>query len=138
VGKCQLARITVFDFVVLLLIASAVQNAMVGPDTSLVGGILAVAVLLTLSWSLSRVRLRWPRLRHVLEGMSTLLMLHGKVVEKHLRSEGLDRDMVQTVLREHGIDEIAKAEMVVLEIDGSISVAPKTEGSSDLTDVFDR
>ncbi|MEZ4656167.1 MAG: DUF421 domain-containing protein [Caldilineaceae bacterium] len=126
-GKRELGQMTVFDFVVLLLIANAVQNAMVGSDNSLTGGLLAAAVLLALNWLLTRVRLRWPRLRGVLEGTPTLLVLHGAVIDDHLRREGLDAEMVQAALREHGIDKIADAEMAVLEIDGSISVVPKNE-----------
>lgn len=124
-GKRELGQMTVFDFVV-LLIANAVQNAMVGPDTSLIGGLLAAGVLLILNGLLARVRLRWPRLRGALEGTPTLLVLHGKLIAEHLRREGLDEEMVQAALREHGVGEIAEAEMVVLEIDGSISVVPKT------------
>ena len=124
-GKRELGQMTVFDFVVLLLIANAVQNAMVGPDNSLVGGVLAALVLLALNWLLTRIRLRWPRLRGFFEGTPTLLVLHGEIIPEHLRREGLDEELLHTALREHGVGEIADAEMVVLEIDGSISVVPK-------------
>jgi uncharacterized membrane protein YcaP (DUF421 family) len=64
-GKREIGQMTVFDLVVLLLIANAVQNAMVGPDTSLTGGILAAAVLLALNAIVAWLRLRWPRLRRL-------------------------------------------------------------------------
>jgi uncharacterized membrane protein YcaP (DUF421 family) len=117
---------TVFDLVVLLLISNAVQNAMVGPDTSLLGGILAAGVLLALNALLARLRLRWPRLRRVLEGSPTLLVLHGAVLPDHLRKEGLDPETLEEALREHGVADVADVEMAVLEIDGSISVVPAT------------
>lgn len=61
-GKCEIGQMTVFDLVVLLLISSAVQNDMVVPDTSLVGGILAPVVLLLVNKLVARLRMKWPRL----------------------------------------------------------------------------
>jgi uncharacterized membrane protein YcaP (DUF421 family) len=123
-GKREIGQMTVFDLVVLLLIANAVQNAMVGPDTSLVGGILAIVVLLVINALVAKLSLRWPRLRHLVEGTPTLLVLHGKVVPQHLRQEGIDEESLLASLREHGISEISEVDMAVLEIDGSVSVVP--------------
>jgi uncharacterized membrane protein YcaP (DUF421 family) len=123
-GKREIGQMTVFDLVVLLLIANAVQNAMVGPDTSLTGGVLAAAILLLLNAVVARLRLRWPRLRRMIEGSPTLLVLHGEVIPGHLRREGLDRETLETALREHGVADVTGVEMAVLEIDGSISVVP--------------
>jgi uncharacterized membrane protein YcaP (DUF421 family) len=123
-GKREIGQMTVFDLVVLLLIANAVQNAMVGPDTSLTGGVLAAVVLLALNAIVARLRLRWPRLRRMIEGSPTLLVLHGEVLADHLRREGLDQETLEAALREHGVAEVRDVEMAVLEIDGSISVVP--------------
>jgi uncharacterized membrane protein YcaP (DUF421 family) len=123
-GKREIGQMTVFDLVVLLLIANAVQNAMVGPDTSLVGGILAAVVLLVVNALVARLRLRWPRLRRWVEGTPTLLVLHGEVIPEHMRKEGIDEESLLEALREHGVSEIGRVEMAVLEIDGSISVIP--------------
>jgi uncharacterized membrane protein YcaP (DUF421 family) len=123
-GKREIGQMTVFDLVVLLLIANAVQNAMVGPDTSLTGGVLAAVVLLALNAIVARLRLRWPRLRRMIEGSPTLLVLHGEVLADHLRHEGLDQETLEAALREHGVAEVRDVEMAVLEIDGSISVVP--------------
>jgi uncharacterized membrane protein YcaP (DUF421 family) len=123
-GKREIGQMTVFDLVVLLLIANAVQNAMVGPDTSLAGGVLAAVVLLVLNAVVARLRLRWPRLRRFVEGSPTLLVLHGEVIADHLRREGLDQETLEAALREHGVADLSDVEMAVLEIDGSISVVP--------------
>jgi len=123
-GKREIGQMTVFDLVVLLLIANAVQNAMVGPDTSLAGGVLAAVVLLVLNAVVARLRLRWPRLRRIIEGSPTLLVLHGGVIADHLRREGLDQETLEAALREHGVADLSDVEMAVLEIDGSISVVP--------------
>ena len=123
-GKREIGQMTVFDLVVLLLIANAVQNAMVGPDTSLLGGILAAVVLLLINAAVARARLRWPRLSRWVEGSPTLLVLHGETIPAHMRREGIDLEDLQAALREHGVAEISQVEMAVLEIDGSISVVP--------------
>ena len=126
-GKREIGQMTVFDLVVLLLIANAVQNAMVGPDTSLLGGILAAVVLLLVNAIVARLSLRWPRLRRWVEGTPTLLVLHGEVIPQHLRREGIDEESLLAAFREHGVAEISGVEMAVLEIDGSISVVPVGE-----------
>jgi uncharacterized membrane protein YcaP (DUF421 family) len=123
-GKREIGQMTVFDLVVLLLIANAVQNAMVGPDTSLIGGILAAIVLLVINALVSSLRLRSPLLRRLVEGTPTLLVLHGEVIPQHMRREGIDEESLLAALREHGVAEISGVEMAVLEIDGSISVVP--------------
>lgn len=123
-GKREIGQITILDLVVLLLIANAVQNAMVGPDTSLAGGIVAALVLLVAHAIAVRAQLHWPQLRRLIEGSPTLLILHGEPLEDHLRREGIDHEILETALREHGIARLADVEMAVLEIDGSISVVP--------------
>lgn len=123
-GKREIGQMTVFDLVVLLLLANAVQNAMVGPDTSLSGGLLAAVVLLALNAFVARLRLRWPALRRIVEGTPTLLVLRGELIAEHLRREGLDRDTLEAAMREHGVADLSEVEMAVLEIDGSISVVP--------------
>ena len=114
---------------VLLLIANAVQNAMVGPDTSLTGGILAAAVLLILNAVVARLGLRWPRLRRFVEGSPTLLVPHGEVIADHVRREGLDQETLEAALREHGVADLSGVEMAVLEIGGSINIVPAGLGT---------
>lgn len=123
-GKREIGQMTVFDLVVLLLIANAVQNAMVGPDTSLAGGILAALVLLLLNAGVARLRLRWPTMRRLVEGAPTLLVLRGQVLADNLRREGLDQETLEAALREHGVADLSAVDMAVLEIDGTISVVP--------------
>jgi len=123
-GKREMGQMTLFDLVMLLLLANAVQNAMVGPDTSLTGGVVAAGVLLALNAALAFLRLRWRPLRALLEGTPTLLVLHGRLLERNLRREGLDEELLMAALREHGVTDLREVEMAVLEIDGSISVVP--------------
>jgi uncharacterized membrane protein YcaP (DUF421 family) len=123
-GKREIGQMTIFDLVVLLLLSNAVQNAMVGGDSSLVGGLVAAGLLLLLNGLVARATLRWPQLRRTLVGTPTLLVLHGEILTEHLRREGVSQDDLETALREHGISAIEGVDMAVLEIDGSISVVP--------------
>ncbi len=123
-GKRELGQMTPFDLVVLLIISNAVQNAMVGPDTSLNGGLLAAVVLLVANWGLGRLGLRSRRLRNELLGTPTLLVHDGKMVPSHLRLEGVTEEEVMQALREHGVADLKSVKLAVLEVDGTISVVP--------------
>jgi uncharacterized membrane protein YcaP (DUF421 family) len=123
-GKRELGQMTVFDLVVVLLIANAVQNAMVGADFSVQGGIIAAVVLLILNRAVAFLRLRggvWGRL---IEGTPTVLVEDGQPIEPHLRREGLERSELEMVLREHGVAAIDDVKLAVLETDGSVSIVP--------------
>ena len=123
-GKRELGQMTPFDLVVLLILANAVQNAMVGPDQSLNGGLLAAITILFLNWLLAAAGLRSMLLRRRLLGTPTVLVNDGEFVAANLRREGVTEDEVLQALREHGMDELALVKLAVLEVDGTISVIP--------------
>ena len=130
VGKRALGQMTPFDLVVLLIISNAVQNAMVGNDTSLNGGLLAALTLLLVDRLLGYLTLRQRRLGAAVIGSPTLLVYNGQVLEEHLRKEGVGSDEVLQALREHGIDDLVSVKSAVLEVDGTISVIPRDAPSS--------
>ena len=123
-GKRELGQMTPFDLVVLLIIANAVQTAMVGPDTTLTGGLIAAFVLLGLNRLVDRLGLRSSRARQVLIGTPTLLVHDGHMVKANLVREGVPEDEVLEALREHGVDDLEHVKLAVLEVDGAISVVP--------------
>ena len=123
-GKREIGQMAPFDLVVLLLIANAVQNAMVGPDSSLLGGLVSAAVLLLIDVLLSRLIGASPRLRRLVEGSPTLLVLRGQTLPANLRREGVEDTELLAAPREHGVADLSEVDMAVLEIDGSISVVP--------------
>jgi uncharacterized membrane protein YcaP (DUF421 family) len=123
-GKREMGQMTVFDLVVILLIANAVQNAMVGQDFSVQGGILAAFVLLVLNRAVALVRLRGGSWGRFIEGTPTILIEDGELIEPHLKREGLEREELEMVVREHGIDSLDQVKLAVLETDGSISIVP--------------
>ncbi len=129
-GKRELGQMSTFDLVVVLIISNAVQNAMVGANTSLTGGLVAAVTLLTANWAIGRAGVRWPRLREELRGVPTLLVHDGAIVSANLRREAIEEDVVLQALREHGVDDIEKVKLAVLEVDGTISVIPADATSS--------
>lgn len=126
-GKRQVGQMTPFDLVLLLLIANAVQNAMTGPDTSLIGGLAAAGTLLILNTIISRLAFRNKGVHSIVEGNPTLLIHSGKIIKSHLEREKIGEQELQQALREHGIASLEEVQGAVLEIDGSISVIKKDE-----------
>lgn len=126
-GRRELGQLTPFDLVLVLLVANAVQNAMVGPDTTLAGGLVAAATLFAANAAVARLRLSSPRFRQLVQGNPVVLVQRGEWVDAALRDQGLDRDDVLAALREHGeVADVTHVELAVLESDGSVSVVPRT------------
>jgi uncharacterized membrane protein YcaP (DUF421 family) len=113
---------TPFDLVLILLIANAVQNAMVGPDSSLAGGLFAAGVLFGVNFVISRFVPRSRTLAHLIKGHSTILINRGVIVQEHCRREGITTEDLMAALREHGVAHLDDVRLAVLELDGSISV----------------
>jgi len=121
-GARQLGQMSTFDLVLLLIIANAVQNAMVGPDTSLAGGLVAAAVLLIWHGVVDRIRRRSRGLAKFLSGEGIMLINHGAILDEHAHKAGISRDDLLQALREHGVGNVKDVRLAVLEPDGAISV----------------
>ncbi len=118
---------TPFDFLLLLLLANAVQNAMTGPDTSLVGGLVAAATLLGLNMIVAWIVRRSTKVEHAIEGTPTILIRDGQILNASLAREGITRDDLLRSLREHGVETVEEVHAAILEIDGSVSVIKEDE-----------
>jgi uncharacterized membrane protein YcaP (DUF421 family) len=125
-GKRELGQMTVFDLVLILLISNAVQNAMVGPDASLQGGLVAAAVLLLANRVAAEARLRSPLVDRLFEGRSAVLVEHGRLVTGQLRKQRVAEVDLEEAMREHGIESLDQVQLAVLETDGTISIVPVT------------
>lgn len=123
-GARQLGQMTPFDLVLILLIANAVQNAMVGSDITIFGGLTAAATLLALNRAVAVAVDRLPFFRKALEGEPVLLLNGGQLLEKSILRAGLSDDMVMQAIREHGFDDAQQIHAAVLEVDGTISIVP--------------
>jgi uncharacterized membrane protein YcaP (DUF421 family) len=121
-GKREVSQFSTFDLILLLILANAVQNAMVGSNNSLAGGITAGLTLLGINFLLGKLLSSRPRLRHWLEGKPSILVRHGKVEWRTLRMENIDSEALMAALRQHGLQRVKDVELAVLELDGSVSV----------------
>jgi uncharacterized membrane protein YcaP (DUF421 family) len=124
-GKKHMAQLSIPDFVLVLLISNAVQNAMVGNDTSLTGGLIAAATLIVVNYLLSWLLYRFRKSDKVFEGTPTLLIHNGQMINEHLAQEKITVDELEGIIREHGLEDSSKVKNAVMEVDGTISVIPK-------------
>ncbi len=120
-GKREVGQMTPFDLTLLLLISNAVQNAMTGPDTSLLGGVVAASTLLLLNYLIAEVSGGNRRFRKFVQGQPSLLVHDGEVITSHMAKEHVSMDELHRALREHGISSCKDVALAVLEVDGSIS-----------------
>jgi uncharacterized membrane protein YcaP (DUF421 family) len=127
-GKREVGQLAPFDFALILLIANAVQNAMVGPDTSLVGGIASAGVLLGVNSTLGRTTSRSKRFERLVRGRARVLIHNGRLHRESLETEGISREELLQALRENGCATIDQCRLALLEVDGTISVVPKQNG----------
>jgi len=120
-GKREAGQMTPFDLTLLLLLSNAVQNAMTGPDTSLMGGVVAAATLLALNYLIAELSGGNRRFRKFVQGQPSLLVHDGVIIESHMAKEHVSMDELQRALREHGVASSHDVALAVLEVDGSIS-----------------
>lgn len=125
-GKRELGQFTLYDLVLILLVANAVQPAMTGPDTSLSGGLIIIAVLILFNWLLGRLD-RYRFFHRLLVPDPRIVIRNGAFVPRALQAEDVDRDEVDMAIREHGLDNVSDVSLGVLEPDGTISIVPKNK-----------
>lgn len=125
-GKREIAQLSVIDFVLVLLISNAVQNAMVGPDTSVIGGIVAAAALFGINFVMRWVVLRNKRINRLLEGEPVILIYKGQIQTKNLHKVQITEAELMAVVREHGVEGPDDVHLAMLEVNGSISVLPNS------------
>jgi len=121
-GKKELSQLSVVDLVFILLISNAVQNAMVGSNTTLAGGLVAAASLFIANFLFKQLMYRFPRLDNLVEGEATMLIYDGKLIEKNTKKARITYQEIMEILREHGVSSIEEVDLAVLEVDGNISV----------------
>jgi len=123
-GKRQLAQLNTLDLVVLLLLSNVVQNAIIGNETSLVGGLFAAMILIVGNFLLVWLTYRLPRLKWLVQGDSSVLYENGHVHEHELRHELMTKEELTSALRHQGL-ELDDVRKVVLEPEGTFNADPK-------------
>jgi len=121
-GKKEIAQLSVIDLVFILLISNSVQNAMVGPGTSLEGGLIAAFSLFIVNFVLKQILYRSKKASELVQGHSIMLIYDGKVIQENLSSAKISIDELEASVREHGVKNISDVDLAVLEVDGNISV----------------
>lgn len=129
-GKRDLAQLNSFDLVVLLLLSNIVQNAVIGNDTSLSGGLLGAAVILVANGVVVRLFGRSDRGAQLFEGTATVIIRDGAFDDRAVRRVGLRRADVLSAVRRQGADEVAEVAKAVLAPGGSIVVTLKDDAQN--------
>lgn len=121
-GKRELSQLSVVDLVFILLISNSVQNAMVGPDATLSGGLAAASALFLTNALLKIVLNRFPKIDRLVEGETLMLVYKGKLNQRNMEKAKLTTAELMESVREHGVMKIQDVDLAVLEMDGNISV----------------
>jgi uncharacterized membrane protein YcaP (DUF421 family) len=121
-GKRELGQINVLDLAVLLLVSNALQNAMIGADNSLVGGLVGATALFAANYVFVRLTFRSRRASRILEGTPTVLLEHGRPHEHALRSEAITVEELHAAALERGFDQLADVDLIVLEPNGHLAI----------------
>ena len=121
-GKRQLGQMSPFDLIVLLVISNAVQNALIGDDNSLGGGLIGAAMLLVLNSVVAWASVRYRGFERLVENTPTILVQHGHVCADNLRRERMTLPELRAALRREGVASFADVRYAILEEDGHVSV----------------
>jgi uncharacterized membrane protein YcaP (DUF421 family) len=125
-GKREVGQFTLYDLVLLLLIANAVQPAMTGPDSSLAGGLVIIATLVLANFCVAQLD-RVPFVHRLLRDRPTTIIEEGAFLRREMEREGVDREDAETAIREHGLTDVSQVRLGVLEPDGNISIVSMDE-----------
>ncbi len=124
-GKRAVGQFTPFDLVLVILLGNAVQNGINGGDNSLTGAVIMASTLIALNYAVAFVTSRNRTIEKFVEGEPVVLARHGKIFKNVLRRELVSEDDFDKALRKNNIDDVAEAEIVLLENNGEISVVRK-------------
>jgi uncharacterized membrane protein YcaP (DUF421 family) len=131
-GKRELAQLNPFDLVVLLSLSNTVQNAIIGDDNSVTGGVVGAFSLLAINWILMKILYKSPKITEALEGDPTWLIRAGEVDHAAMKSEGLTREDLISVLNKNGYTDVGDVQECVLEPNGTFFVKGKSPSAGDV------
>jgi uncharacterized membrane protein YcaP (DUF421 family) len=130
-GKRELAQLNPFDLVVLLSLSNTVQNAIIGDDNSVTGGVIGAIGLLAINWLVVRFLFRSPKMTRMLEGRSTVLIRDGQVDKHALSRESLTREELVEVIHKQGFEGVHQVRRCELEPNGTFFVEPFEPSAAD-------
>jgi len=121
-GKKELSQLNTADVILILLISNAVQNAMVGSNSSLFGGLAAATVLFAINFILKKLMFRFEKFSSFMQDKPEILIHDGNLDFKALSKLNISSDELQEAMREHGVEHFKEVKLAMLEIDGNISI----------------
>lgn len=126
-GKKELSQLNTADVILILLISNSVQNAMVGANTSLYGGIIAAFSLFLINYIFKKVMLKSKFIKELVQDKPEILIHNGKIEFKTLAKLGITSEELEEAMREHGIEYYKDVKLAMFEIDGNISIISGNE-----------
>ncbi|HXU74653.1 MAG TPA: YetF domain-containing protein [Polyangia bacterium] len=120
-GRRELAQMTAFDLVLLLILANALQNSINAGDNSLGGGLISAATLLALNFAVGEAVYRWRWFERLVQGRPLTLVRDGKLVMRNLKRERITIEELRSALRKQSVDGISRCKQAVLESDGTLT-----------------
>jgi uncharacterized membrane protein YcaP (DUF421 family) len=130
-GKRELVQLNPFDLVVLLTLSNTVQNAIIGEDNSVLGGIVGATSLLITNYLVVRFLYGHRKLDQIVEGRAEVLIANGKVRTEHLKSELITKPQLEAAARKQGFDSLSEVNQCVLEPGGTLTFVGKKPGTGD-------
>jgi uncharacterized membrane protein YcaP (DUF421 family) len=130
-GKRELGQLNPFDLVVLLVLSNTVQNAIIGNDNSLVGGLLGAAILLVLNYGVVKFLYRHPALDRLVEGDPDVLVRDGHIQFDRLQRELITKEQLEAAARRQGIEHLHEVKSCRLETGGALTFVPREPTADD-------
>lgn len=121
-GKKELSQLNTSDVILILLISNSVQNAMVGNNTSLLGGLAAAIVLFIINYSLKKLMFKSKKFHDFMQEKPEILIYSGILDFEILSKLNISSEELQEAMREHGVEHFSDVKLAMLEIDGNISI----------------
>jgi uncharacterized membrane protein YcaP (DUF421 family) len=121
-GKKELSQLNTADVILILLISNSVQNAMVGSNTSLYGGIVAAFALFVINYIFKKIMLKSKFIKNLVQDKPEILVHNGKIDFKTIAKLGISNEELEEAMREHGVEYFKDIKLAMFEIDGNISI----------------
>jgi uncharacterized membrane protein YcaP (DUF421 family) len=131
-GKRELVQLNPFDLVVLLTLSNTVQNAIIGDDNSVSGGLIGATSLLLINYLVVRFLYGHSKLEQIVEGQSDVLIENGKVRADRLKKELITTAQLEAAARKQGFDSLADVDKCILEPSGTLSFVAKKPATEDV------
>jgi len=131
-GKRELAQLNPFDLIVLLTLSNTVQNAIIGDDNSVTGGIIGAASLLAINYLVVRFLYDHRKLEQIVEGKADILVEDGKIYEHKLKNELISKEELAAAARKQGFETLSEVRQCILEPGGTLTFIAKKPDTEDI------